>query len=212
MVFKRLNFDYVQIIAQGQFSELLLYNILMNFFDAVPLVHKMTLTTNPALERNGIDAIHVGVGENNLTMYIGESKAYARSQGSFKAAVMDALHDVVMHLGNLYSELNLYNFSSSISEGLEQFLADFLNGKHKDVGINLVCMVTYSSDDQISYSNREEFIKQTKELIKKDCSALGPQGFSKVDQAHLRRTFFVLFPVRQMWELVIHFQKELGIQ
>ncbi len=212
LIFKRIEFDYTQLIAQGQFSELLLYNILMNFFDAVPLVHKMLLTTNPDLERNGIDAIHVGLNTKSLTMYVGESKAYARAQGSFKAAVTDALEDVIMHHDNLYSELNLYNFSSNISEGLEKFLSDFLNGKHKDVEMNLVCMVTYSSDEASSYSNRDEFIRQTKQLIKKDCGTITDASFSGFEERHLKRTSFVLFPVKEMHELILYFQKELGIQ
>jgi len=64
---------------RGQFSELLLCNLLQHYYKAAPLLRKMSITTNPALERNGSDAIHLAVCDGKYRMYLGEAKTYKRS-------------------------------------------------------------------------------------------------------------------------------------
>lgn len=213
LIFQKHKFDFKQLISQGQFSELLLYNILINIFDAVPLVHKMPITTNSQLERHGIDAIHVGKGSSDIELYVGESKAYNRKQGSFKLAVTDALYDVIKHNQNLLLELNLYNFNDNISEGLETFLSDFLKGKHKDIKINLICMVSYTkSEIGTKYSDRKIFIDETKKLIEADCKKININDFKDVDDVVLNNVIFILFPFNDMNDLIIKFQNEMGMK
>ena len=64
--------------SQGQFSELLLYNLLVYHYQAIPAIKKMPITTNPNLERNGADAIHVSQDKENgvYKLYLGEAKTY----------------------------------------------------------------------------------------------------------------------------------------
>lgn len=207
-IFEKYKFDYKQVIIQGQFSELMLYNILINVYDAVPLVHKMSITTNPQIERHGIDAIHVAIGSSNLELYIGESKAYARKQGSFKAAVEDALHDVIVHRDNLTSELNLYAFSDNISEGLENFLTEFLKGKHKTTNINLICMISYDNHNINTHKDRDDFILKTKQMIIDDCKNISANDFN-IDNIILEKVIFILFPINQMNELMLQYTAPL---
>ncbi len=69
---------------QGQFSELLLSNLLQHYYRAAPLLRKMPITTNPETERNGADAIHVAREGDGYRLYLGEAKTYNRKQHSLK--------------------------------------------------------------------------------------------------------------------------------
>ena len=211
LIFRKIRFDYEQSIAQGQFSELVLYNVLMNYFDAAPLIHKMSITTGSQLERNGIDAIHVRNNGNGIEMFLGESKAYDRVQGGFKEAVEESLSDVIVHHQGLISEFDLYSHSAAISEGFESFLTEYLKGKHKDVEVNLVCMVSYGVQQKLTSKNRKGFINETIKMIEEDCKKVDKDVFSKINGGHLERVYFVLFPIREMHELIIKFQKLIGI-
>src|SRR5579863_2901488 len=63
---------------KGQFSELLLCNLLQHYFRAAPLLRKMPITTNPQVERHGADAIHVGENAGKRILYLGEAKTFHR--------------------------------------------------------------------------------------------------------------------------------------
>jgi hypothetical protein len=209
-IFEKCNFDYKRLIAQGQFSELLLYNILMNHFKAPPLVHKMAITTNPQLERNGVDALHVGYQDDELTLFIGESKAYLRASGSFKAAIEDSTIDVIAHYEELGSELNLYLYDSNISPGLEKFISELNKGSHRNIKINLVCMVTYNKEFDIAGLSNN-FEEETREMILSDFKGLNKDFFDGINQHNLEKVHYVVFPINGLSGLVVNFQRELGL-
>jgi len=51
---------------QGQFGELLLFNFIQHFFQAVPLLRKQRITTSNGHERFGADAIHYSNADGHI--------------------------------------------------------------------------------------------------------------------------------------------------
>lgn len=70
------NSDTRDVTLQGQFGELLLFNFLQAFFNAVPLLRKMPITTSSEMERFGADAIHYNFKDGKHLFFLGEAKTY----------------------------------------------------------------------------------------------------------------------------------------
>ena len=79
---------------QGQFGELLLLNFLQHIFRAAPLLRKMSITTNPGLERFGADAIHYRPMGKEHVFYIDESKCY-ETKYRFNEAFKKSLESIL---------------------------------------------------------------------------------------------------------------------
>ncbi len=197
---------------RGQFSELLLCNLLQHYYKAAPLLRKMPITTNPSLERNGSDAIHLGIHEGKYRLYLGEAKTYKRESQGLKAALKDAVVDLVqVHYKNHRSELALYTFEDFIPLDLEEIAQDYLSGKSTNVEMHLVCIVTYDEQETASGSTREEKLDSTIATVKKHMAALRGSKFLKdIPSELLPRLNYVIFPVHEMDNLIEAFSKELS--
>lgn len=197
---------------QGQFSELLLSNLLQHYFHAAPLLRKMKITTNPALERNGADAIHIAREGDDFLLYVGEAKTYNRKGSSLRAALVDAISDAVSkHYPNHRNELDLYSHEDFLPPELEQIAQGYLNGTLTNVEVHLVCMVTYDSKEPISGMKRDEILDCIIGQVKREAAAARTHKlFKEISPALLPRLNYVLFPVREMDELITLFQKKLG--
>jgi len=97
------------LILQGQFGELLLFNFLQYFFGAVPLLRKMPITTSVGHERFGVDAIHYKKENNKNIFFLGESKAYTYGeQCQFYTAFEESLSSIITTYKNIDDEMGLY--------------------------------------------------------------------------------------------------------
>src|SRR5690606_26035084 len=61
---------------QGQFGELLLFNLIQHYYKAVPALRKQRITTSIGHERFGADAIHYKRDGDTNVLILGESKCY----------------------------------------------------------------------------------------------------------------------------------------
>lgn len=73
------------LLIQGQLGELLLFHFIQRIKQAIPLLRKMPITTSPAHERYGSDAIHYKVENDKSIVILGEAKAHT-SKYKFDAA------------------------------------------------------------------------------------------------------------------------------
>ena len=110
--------------VKGQFSELLLFNLLNYHFKAVPIIRKMKLTTNTELERNGADAIHLGKVDGKYVLYLGEAKTYT---SGFKAAFKKALESILETFNHHRDELNLYKYEDFLEPELRSIAESYIN-------------------------------------------------------------------------------------
>lgn len=195
---------------KGQFSELLLFNLLQYHFNAVPLVRKMPITTNPALERNGADAIHIGRQGENYIIYLGEAKTYDRQKYSFSSAVRASIKSIIEQYENHRSELNLYTFEDFVEPELENIAIRYLNGE-LNLEVHLVCMVSYDNKTQPVGANREELLNSIMETIKEEALRMLPKSFQEIPLALYPRFNYIIFSVNKLEDLLESFKKVLGV-
>ncbi len=197
---------------QGQFGEILLFVVIQHFFRAPPLLRKMKLTTNPALERNGADAIHIGYRNDELCLFIGEAKTLWRQDNAGREAILHALSDVVEHCKNNTKELLLYASEDFLPSNLQQVANDYICGNLKDTKLIPVCLCSYEAA-QAEGNSRKELLKDKEAKLQALCSKVAKnKRLTQTPQPYLGRVVFILFPAHELKKLVNEYAKFAGIK
>jgi hypothetical protein len=142
---------------QGQFGELLLFNLIQHYFRATPLLRKMPIQTNPAIERHGADAIHYRPENGIHTIYLGEAKSYS-SKYKFAQALRESVDSVLKSHQNFQTELGNFVYEDFIDEELKETARQIKNNTLAPMQIQLVCIVSYD-ETSIKTGNTEAEIK-----------------------------------------------------
>jgi len=195
---------------KGQFSELLLFNLLQHHFKAVPLLRKMPITTNPKLERNGADAFHISCQKGKYILYLGEAKTYS-GKDSLKTGLRNSISSVLENYDNHRNELNLYTYEDFIPPELEIIVDNYINGKLKDIEIHLVCMVSYENIEKVVGACRDELIKSEIDSIYRVTKKLKSEMFNDIPVKLLPRINYIIFSINDMNNLLELFKVNLGI-
>lgn len=197
---------------RGQFSELLLCNLLQHYYKAAPLLRKMSLTTNTGVERHGLDAIHIAKAGDKYRMYLGEAKTYDRKTNGLREALRASVTDLVhKHYPGHRKELDLYIFEDFVPTELEDIARGYLAGRNTDVEMHLVCIVTYDEKAQPTGMSRAEKLSSTVQIVLDQMKTIRNSDFFKKIPLELQpRMNYIIFSVRAMDELIAAFAKELG--
>jgi hypothetical protein len=194
---------------QGQFGELLLFNFIQYFFEAVALLRKQRITTSRGHERFGADAIHYKKEGDSNIIILGESKCY-KSDYKFKSAFEKSLESINTTVANLSSELDLYTYDDFIEPELESIAKEYKAGTLVNPRIELVCLIAYNETKHLTGANELEIKNSIIEIIRGRCSDLDDSIYSKVNERVLDRINYIIFPIWQFDELLNQFTKNVG--
>lgn len=191
---------------QGQFGELILFNLLQYFFKAPPLLRKMRITTNTSLERFGADAVHYTLKGSNNTFYLGESKCY-KSKYKFNEAFEESINSIFNTYQKFYKELELYVYDEFIDEELQGIAEKLKEGSLSNVNIELVCCIAYQENKDISSVNDDEIKEKIKSVILEraknvKCPTLINGG---IDRFLVTKIHYLIFPFWRLDELLKEF-------
>lgn len=197
---------------RGQFSELLLCNVLQHYFRAAPLLRKMPLTTNPQTERHGADAIHVGVRNGRYVLYLGEAKTYDRKKDALKAALTDAIDDAVgKHYSQHRRELDCYIYEDFLSPELEEVADGYKSGKLADIEVEIVCVATFDQLTAITGASRAERLANALACVRRLAT---PETFktvlARIPADVLPRMNYVVFPTTGLQGLIDAFHSHMA--
>lgn len=189
---------------RGQFSELLVFTLLQHFFKAVPFLRKGSITTNPEIERNGADALHIKYNQNTkkYELYIAECK----TKNAFSGAFHECLDDALIHYKNMFTELELYIYEDFISQELEPVVSDFLNGKLENLETNLVCLMTYENEQTLTGGSGSLNDEMMESLIMSAKKISHTAIKKKVEPYILSRIHYIMFPVNDLDNLITTFE------
>uniref|UniRef100_C6E4Y1 Anti-bacteriophage protein A/HamA C-terminal domain-containing protein n=1 Tax=Geobacter sp. (strain M21) TaxID=443144 RepID=C6E4Y1_GEOSM len=189
---------------RGQFSELLVFTLLQHFFKAVPFLRKGSITTNPEMERNGADALHIKYNPitKKYELYIAECK----TKNAFSGAFHECLDDAIVHYKRMFTELELYIYEDFISPELEPVVADFLNGKLENLETNLVCLMTYENEHPLTGGVGTLNDEMMESLLTSAKKISHTAVTKKVDPYILNRIHYIMFPVNDLEALIETFE------
>jgi hypothetical protein len=195
--------------VQGQFGELLLFNFVQHFFQAVPLLRKQSITTSTGHERFGADAIHFKRDGDINQIVLGESKCYI-SKYQFAVAFETSLRSILSSFENLDSEFHLYTHDDFIDPKLEFIAKDYKAGRLKNVRFELVCLVAYNETDSRFGKSEVEIKNAILTAVKRRCSALEDKLFNSFEENYLERINYIFFPIWELDALLEEFKKITG--
>jgi len=202
--------DSRNIFLQGQFGELLLFNFLQSFYQAVPLLRKMPITTAPSMERNGADAIHYSSKSKQHLFFLGEGKTYT-SKYQFSTAFSDALTSIINTYSNHRKEIDLYMYDGFIDDALIDIAQAYKTGKLPNVEVHLVTIIVYNETNKITRSNEAQIKNDIMQVIRQRTSALDAKIFASVDPGLIPRFNYIILPVWELDDLIQVFQRRLGL-
>ena len=199
-------------VPKGQFSELLLSTLLKTYFQAIPFVFKMKVTTNTELERNGADAIHIAKHDepNKYKIYLGEAKTYT---SGFSNAFRDAQKSIFSTLNNILNERKIYVRNRTLFEdGFSELFEAWVNGSDDKFEINLVCIITYCVKDEIELSLKSsETYSNFMKIIKSNTNLIKEKTFNKFSSnLHFARLHYIFFPIDDLDNLIEMFSNKLS--
>lgn len=194
---------------QGQLGELLLFNFIQYFFEAVPLLRKQRITTSIGHERFGADAIHFKKTDKNNVIILGESKCYT-SDYQFKNAFETSLSSIVNTVKNFNNELDLYIYDDFIEQELEEIAKMYKSGLMENVYFELVCLIAYNETKIINGVNEFEIKDSIKHIIEDRCNSLGSEIYNSVEIKILNRINYIIFPIWDLDKLLTEFKIKIG--
>lgn len=198
--------DSKNILAQGQFGELLLFHFIQRFQKAIPILRKMKITTSRAHERFGADAIHFKYQGKKPIIILGEAKTYT-SKYKFNAAFEDAINSILNTYKEHRKEINLYVHEDFLDEKMNDIAEKYLNNNLENVEIQLVCIVVYNESCKIKGKSQDEIKKQIESIIKAKYAKFDKKKIDIENNAILNRITYIVFPIWKLNELVRKFQK-----
>lgn len=198
-----------EVFLQGQFGELVLFNLLQVFFDAVPLLRKMPITSSANMERFGADAIHYNFEGGTHLIYIGEAKAYSSSY-KFNKAFEEALGSIRDNYKNHRTELKLYIYDDFLDEELVPIAKAYKQGKLSPVEVHLVSIILYNETDKVIGANETEKKAAIMKIVADRAGKIEKALFDGIAPELLPRFNYIFFPLWEMAELLKSFQRLIG--
>lgn len=195
---------------QGQFGELLLFNLLQHYYKAIPLLRKMPITTSAGQERFGVDALHYKKEADNNIFILGEAKTY-ESKYKFNDAFKTSLSSIITTFDNLTKELDLYTYDDFLEPELEHIVKKYKEGTLEKVKYELVCLIVYNETNKITGDNEETIKESIREIIKNRCISFDKKNFENTEERILLRLNYIVFPIWKLDELLDNYQKRIGI-
>lgn len=194
---------------QGQFGELLLFNLIQHYYKAVPVLRKQRITTSTGHERFGADAIHYKKDGDKNVFILGESKCY-KSSYAFNSAFETSLTSIANTFNVLDSELDLYLYDDFLEAELEDLVQKYKNGELLNVRFELVCMVAYNETNKITGSDENSIKEKIKDIIKNRCKDFDKNKFTGINADLLTRINYIVFPIWELDVLLEKFESKVG--
>lgn len=196
------------LLAQGQFGELLLFHFIQRFMHAVPLLRKMKITTSPQHERFGADAIHYKVEGNKNIIILGEAKTYS-SKYRFKSAFDDALVSILNTYKTHRDELDLYVHEDFLDSEMDKIAEAYLDKTLENVEVHLVSIVVYNETKKINLIDEDKIKGQIKQIIETRYGEFDKDKIDIINNPILGRITYIVFPIWKLEELIKEFQRQL---
>lgn len=210
---------FVNSSNSGELGELILFCLLEAKLNAVQLLNKMQLKTNPNMHYHGADAVHFGADGELKTLYLGEAKM----QASFGTALREAFMSVNALFTDMESkkefevELIQAHLDHDKLKGVEQEILDCLDPykQKRDFCETIAIFVGYSWDefDEIKKKNIRDrlmpyLIKKYKEEVVRLVKAIDKKVSKEKDLQSKRFVFFVI-PFRDVQHIKNRFTEKL---
>lgn len=199
-------------LRRGEFGELILFFLLRNFNETVPLLSKIYFKDSDGATVHGFDAVHYH--EKTSSLWLGESKIYEDSKSGLRSLIKDTKEHVVSdYLKREFVFVGKkFKLADSVSDGKRDKILDLLNSENslqeKIKNINLPLLCTFSCDVFNSFDSVcQEFIDSYNEEMMELKKYFDEQNDHPLkDRLNI---ILLLMPVESKKELIIKLHERL---
>lgn len=188
----------------GQFGELLLFNLIQHYYKAAPLLRKMPITTSPNVERHGADAIHYRPSAGLHTVYLGEAKSYPKS--GFRASLNHAVESIMGAHDNFQTEIQNYVNDGFIDDQLVPVATKIKNNALQPLKVELVCIASYGETKQKSGASETEIKKSIEKIVNERICKFNGKCINGCVPAVLSRLHLFVMPFWKFPDLLTNFE------
>ena len=200
-------------LRRGEFGELILYLLLRDFHNTIPLLSKIYFKDSFGRTVHGFDAIHIE--RDSKTLWLGESKLYKDGKAGIKALIQDI--DEHFKSDYLNSEFLIVSKKLKHFDNIPEkdYWLDLMSKSSKLIdqleSINIPLLCTYNCELFNKYSDEnckdfvQEYLAEMKEL---------KQYFDDNNNHPLKtklNIILILFPVQNKVELVKGLHNKLSL-
>ena len=196
--------------AHGELGELLLFTLLEVYLGAPKILSKVSMKSSTKMPVHGADAVHAQYVNNQLRLYLGESKLYT----SFKKAVYKAADSISTSRINYEHEFDLIETHMSfpeITKDLERELITILNPfeEHFDHAsiMHFPCFIGFAEPN--CFLDKDTYL----DIYKKIALEYMNFYFSSLQnkQIDCQKTTLLMLPFSSISEVVKEFVFHMGI-
>lgn len=207
-----------QLKVSGEAGEMLLYFLLESVLEAPQVIAKMDLKTNPKLEFNGSDGVHMRWHEIDqcVDVYFGEAK--------LEAKLGDAISNAITSINNFHADgllqhefgLVTSHFKWADNVRLRKAIVKFVDRQdpETDCRVNHACLIGYDWNEykRIDAAERKVIVSDFREQYAQEASRferLLSKHFAEFKHKHLRFEMFFV-PFKSVQEFRNEFNAAIG--
>lgn len=185
---------------RGEFGELFLHGILIDFFDAEPAVSKIFYLDAANETAKGFDSVHVVAGQDGLSLWLGEAKLYK----SGASGVDEAVKSVEAHMADDYLRSEFLAITNKIdrawprAEELAELLDDVRSLDEIIEKIKIPILVTYDSD---ATNEHDRISEAYLSAVEADANGLLERLRLKISEDFAVEVLLLLIPVTTVDEV-----------
>jgi hypothetical protein len=200
--------------AQGELGELLLFTLLDVYVGAPKILSKITLKTSRQMPAFGADAVHAQYINDELRLYLGESKLHKSFNGAATKAVTsitNALAKYSDEFDAIDSHIHDTSLTPALAEQLIELLDPFTTSNKSPIEeiLHSPCFIGFA-EPKLIVEDEDQFCEQYIELAKRHVGSF----FDKLKNSNneLDKTILILLPFECTTQLVNDFIKYMDIR
>jgi hypothetical protein len=200
--------------AQGELGELLLFTLLDVYVGAPKILSKITLKTSRKMPAFGADAVHAQYINDELRLYLGESKLHKSFNGAATKAVTsitNALAKYSDEFDAIDSHIHDTGLNPVLAEHLIELLDPFSTSDNAPIEeiLHSPCFIGFA-EPALIVEDESEFCKQYIDMAKPHVDYF----FDKLKNSsnELDKTILILLPFECTTQLVNDFIKYMDIK
>lgn len=212
-IYKIAKDKFTNLSLSGELGELILFALLESERNAPQILNKMSLKTDGNMHVFGLDAIHLGVWNNEMQLFYGSSKMYDRLGDALSNSIRD-IENFESDPKNERLEINLINsnIDSSKFEGYTHQLKEILHPYSKKEHFRKVYAIfigfNWNSLEKIDFKTIKD-VKNKLETCYKDHEVeISNKCEKKVSESKVDRSFeFFFVPFKSVSDARAYFSK-----
>lgn len=197
--------------AKGKLGELLLYLLLEKYFNAPKIFSKISNLDDSNTHVKGADAVHAQYKDNNLFLYLGESKLWKRfGDASTRAvtSIISTLQDYQGEFDLIETNIDFPNMTDKLAEETISILNPY-ECMDKSPIIHTPCFIGFDSSICKDLSSEDEYQKRYTLAVQKKIDTFYSKATVNLD---IDKITLILLPFKSIDDFTDQFISILGIE